>query len=30
MFDVKKHLIKVQGGRQYLLGIRPRLVWFRE
>src|SRR5579872_2677080 len=29
MFDVKKHLIKVQGGRQYL-PVAARLVWFRE
>jgi hypothetical protein len=29
MFDVKKHLIKVQGGRQYL-PVSARLVWFRE
>lgn len=29
MFDVKKHLIKVQGGRQYL-PVAARLVWFRQ
>jgi len=29
MFDVKKFLIKVQGGRQYL-PVAARLVWFRE
>lgn len=28
-FDVKKHLIKVQGGRQYL-PVAARLVWFRD
>jgi hypothetical protein len=28
MFDVKKHLIKVQGGRQYL-PVAARLLWFR-
>jgi hypothetical protein len=28
MFDVKKHLIKVQGGRQYL-PVAARLIWFR-
>jgi hypothetical protein len=28
-FDVKKHLIKVQGGRDYL-PVAYRLVWFRE
>lgn len=28
-FDVKKHLIKVQGGRDYL-PVDYRLVWFRE
>lgn len=29
MFDVKKHLIKVQGGRSYL-PVAARLVWFRQ
>ena len=29
MFDFKKHLIKVQGGRQYL-PVAARLLWFRE
>lgn len=29
MFDVKKHLIKVQGGRMYL-PVSARLVWFRQ
>lgn len=28
-FDVKKHLIKVQGGKDYL-PVAYRLVWFRE
>jgi hypothetical protein len=28
MFDIKKHLIKVQGGRQYL-PVAARLIWFR-
>jgi hypothetical protein len=28
-FDPKKHLIKVQGGRDYL-PVAQRLVWFRE
>lgn len=28
-FDVKKHLIKVQGGKEYL-PVAQRLVWFRE
>jgi hypothetical protein len=28
-FDVKKHLIKVQGGREYL-PVAARLIWFRE
>lgn len=28
-FDVKKHLIRVQGGREYL-PVAYRLVWFRE
>jgi hypothetical protein len=28
-FDVKKHLIKVQGGKEYL-PVAARLVWFRE
>lgn len=28
-FDVKKHLIKVQGGREYL-PVAYRLVWFRD
>lgn len=28
-FDVRKHLIKVQGGRDYL-PVASRLVWFRE
>lgn len=28
-FDVKKHLIKVQGGKEYL-PVAPRLVWFRQ
>ena len=28
-FDVKKHLIKVQGGREYL-PVASRLVWFRQ
>lgn len=28
-FDVKKHLIRVQGGREYL-PVAARLVWFRE
>jgi hypothetical protein len=28
-FDVKKHLITVQGGREYL-PVAYRLVWFRE
>lgn len=28
-FDVKKHLIKVQGGREYL-PVAARLVWFRQ
>ena len=28
-FDVKKHLIKVQGGKEYL-PVASRLVWFRE
>lgn len=28
-FQVKKHLIKVQGGREYL-PVAYRLVWFRE
>jgi hypothetical protein len=28
MFEVKKHLIKVQGGRQYL-PVAARLIWFR-
>jgi hypothetical protein len=29
MFDVKKALIKVQGGKEYL-PVAQRLVWFRE
>jgi hypothetical protein len=29
MFDVKKHLIKVQGNRPYL-PVAARLVWFRQ
>ena len=29
MFDHKKHLIRVQGGRSYL-PVAARLVWFRE
>lgn len=29
MFDIKKHLIKVQGGRQYL-PVAARLLWFKE
>ena len=29
MFDVKKALIKVQGGKEYL-PVASRLVWFRE
>lgn len=29
MFDVKKALIKIQGGRDYL-PVAQRLVWFRE
>ncbi len=29
MFDVKKALIKIQGGREYL-PVAQRLVWFRE
>ena len=28
-FDVKKHLIRVQGGKEYL-PVAARLVWFRE
>jgi hypothetical protein len=28
-FDVKRHLIRVQGGREYL-PVAYRLVWFRE
>lgn len=28
-FDMQKHLIKVQGGREYL-PVAARLVWFRE
>lgn len=28
-FDVRKHLIRVQGGREYL-PVASRLVWFRE
>ena len=28
-FDVKKHLIKVQGGKEYL-PVAARLVWFRQ
>lgn len=28
-FDVRKHLIRVQGGREYL-PVAYRLVWFRE
>ncbi|MDH7482485.1 MAG: hypothetical protein QHH26_11020 [Armatimonadota bacterium] len=28
-FDVKKHLIKVQGGKEYL-PVASRLVWFRQ
>lgn len=28
-FDIKKHLIKVQGGKEYL-PVASRLVWFRE
>ena len=28
MFDIKKHLIRVQGGRQYL-PVSARLIWFR-
>ncbi|HEY3411906.1 MAG TPA: hypothetical protein VGM51_02500 [Armatimonadota bacterium] len=28
-FDVRKHLIRVQGGREYL-PVAFRLVWFRE
>jgi len=28
MFDVKKHLIKIAGGRQYL-PVAARLIWFR-
>ena len=28
-FDAKKHLIKVQGGKEYL-PVAPRLVWFRQ
>lgn len=29
MFDVRKHLIKVQGGKDYL-PVAARLIWFRE
>ena len=28
-FEVRKHLIRVQGGREYL-PVAFRLVWFRE
>jgi len=28
-FDVKKHLIKIQGGKEYL-PVAARLVWFRQ